>query len=51
MTLRAVWSTDQVPGQPRLHRETLSAEGGGAGLKNTKMSVLHPTAPVKTVSK
>jgi hypothetical protein len=24
LSLRPAWSTDQVPGQPELHRETLS---------------------------
>jgi hypothetical protein len=32
---RPAWSTEQVPGQPGLHRETLSW-GGGGGRKETK---------------
>ena len=35
LSSRVAWSTEQVPGQPGLHRETLSWGGGGGG-KETK---------------
>ena len=30
-TQEAAWSTEEVPGQPGLHKENLSQRGGGGG--------------------
>lgn len=40
MSLRLAWSTKGVPGQPRLHRETLSLEKKQNKTKKQKWNLL-----------
>ena len=42
LSLRSTWSKERVPGQPRIHRETLSQEQGGMG--ETPQSYRNTTA-------
>jgi hypothetical protein len=39
LSSRPAWTTERVPGQPGLHRETLSQKGGWVGRLLTRSSV------------
>jgi hypothetical protein len=38
LSLRPAWSTEQVLGQPGLHRETLSQKNKNKGINNAKIN-------------